>query len=56
LKARCIIHSHLNRYDVTTYLAEHPGGDDILIKYAGMDATKKFEDIKHTPYARSLRD
>ncbi len=28
-------------FDVTTYLAEHPGGDDILIKYSGKDATKR---------------
>lgn len=28
-----------NVYDVTSYLAEHPGGDDILLKNAGRDAT-----------------
>jgi cytochrome b5 len=27
-------------FDVSTYLAEHPGGDEILKLYAGKDATK----------------
>jgi len=26
-------------FDVTSYLAEHPGGDDILLKNAGKDGT-----------------
>jgi len=37
-------------------LAEHPGGDDILIKYSGLDATERFNQENHTDYARSLRD
>lgn len=27
-------------YDVTTYLAEHPGGDDILMYHGGRDASE----------------
>lgn len=45
-----------NVYDVSTYLAEHPGGDDILIKHAGKDATKGFNNENHTQYAISLRN
>ncbi|EGR34326.1 succinate, putative [Ichthyophthirius multifiliis] len=43
-------------YNVTTYLAEHPGGDDILLKYGGKDATQRFKSIGHTDYAISIRD
>lgn len=43
-------------YDVSSYLAEHPGGDDILLRYGGKDGTKGFEDQKHTDYASSIRD
>lgn len=41
---------------MTTYLAEHPGGDDILIKNGGLDATDQFNKVEHTDYAKSLRD
>eukprot|EP00339_Tiarina_fusa_P016820 CAMPEP_0117005208 /NCGR_PEP_ID=MMETSP0472-20121206/5913_1 /TAXON_ID=693140 ORGANISM="Tiarina fusus, Strain LIS" /NCGR_SAMPLE_ID=MMETSP0472 /ASSEMBLY_ACC=CAM_ASM_000603 /LENGTH=60 /DNA_ID=CAMNT_0004706397 /DNA_START=61 /DNA_END=243 /DNA_ORIENTATION=+ len=30
-------------YNITPYLAEHPGGDDILIKWTGKDGTKAFD-------------
>ena len=30
-------------FDVTTYLAEHPGGDDILVRNSGRDATEGFK-------------
>ncbi len=34
-------------YDVTPYLNEgiHPGGDEVLLKYGGKDATQSFTDI-----------
>lgn len=35
-----IIDGHV--YDVTRYLANHPGGSDVLRQYAGRDATKAF--------------
>jgi cytochrome b involved in lipid metabolism len=44
------------RYDVTTYLAEHPGGDDILVEHGGRDATERFRKANHSDYAVSLRD
>ena len=43
-------------YDVTTYLAEHPGGDEILLKFGGLDGTPKFLEVNHSNYARSLRN
>eukprot|EP00009_Paramoeba_aestuarina_P005392 CAMPEP_0201509360 /NCGR_PEP_ID=MMETSP0161_2-20130828/2435_1 /ASSEMBLY_ACC=CAM_ASM_000251 /TAXON_ID=180227 /ORGANISM="Neoparamoeba aestuarina, Strain SoJaBio B1-5/56/2" /LENGTH=127 /DNA_ID=CAMNT_0047904287 /DNA_START=62 /DNA_END=445 /DNA_ORIENTATION=- len=38
-------------YDVTKFLDEHPGGDDVLIEVAGKDATTDFEDIGHSDEA-----
>ena len=34
-------------YDVTPYLQKqiHPGGDEVLLKYGGKDATPNFTDI-----------
>ncbi|KAL1707108.1 FMN-dependent dehydrogenase-domain-containing protein [Schizophyllum commune] len=32
-------------YDVTEFLQEHPGGPDIILKYAGRDATQVYEPI-----------
>ncbi|KAF8167968.1 FMN-dependent dehydrogenase-domain-containing protein [Crassisporium funariophilum] len=37
-------------YDVTEFLPEHPGGADIILKYAGRDATSVYEPI-HPPDA-----
>ncbi|XP_072955509.1 cytochrome b5 [Typha angustifolia] len=41
-------------YDVTTYLDEHPGGDDVLLSATGRDATEEFEDAGHSKSAREL--
>lgn len=35
-------------YNLTDFLPEHPGGQKIILKYAGMDATKAFDPI-HPP-------
>ncbi len=43
-------------YDVTTYLVEHPGGSDVLVRSAGEDASAGFEQAGHSDYAVSLRD
>ncbi|PIM99080.1 Cytochrome b5 [Handroanthus impetiginosus] len=43
-------------YDVTTYLDEHPGGDDVLLGAAGQDATEEFEDAGHSKTARELME
>lgn len=40
-------------YDVTGFLDEHPGGEDILLDSAGRDATREFEDVGHSNEARA---
>ncbi|GMH86907.1 hypothetical protein TrVE_jg3466 [Triparma verrucosa] len=39
-------------YDISKYLDEHPGGAEVLLDVAGMDATDQFEDIGHSGDAR----
>ncbi|KDP41326.1 hypothetical protein JCGZ_15733 [Jatropha curcas] len=41
-------------YDVSSYLDEHPGGDDVVLATIGKDATDEFEDAGHSESAREL--
>ncbi|KAJ3708781.1 hypothetical protein LUZ61_012486 [Rhynchospora tenuis] len=43
-------------YDVTKFLEDHPGGDDVLISSTGKDATDDFEDVGHSTTARAMMD
>ncbi|XP_029175792.1 cytochrome b5 domain-containing protein RLF-like isoform X2 [Nylanderia fulva] len=45
---------HNNVYDVTSFLDEHPGGEEILVEQGGNDASELFEDIEHSIDARKL--
>ncbi|XP_055931483.1 cytochrome b5-like [Argiope bruennichi] len=45
---------HGNVYDVTKFLEEHPGGEEVLLDQAGKNATEAFEDIGHSTDAREL--
>ncbi|XP_077420584.1 cytochrome b5 type B [Vanacampus margaritifer] len=47
-----IIHDKV--YDVTTFLEEHPGGEEVLLEQAGADATESFEDVGHSTDAREM--
>lgn len=49
-----IIDDHV--FDVTKYAKKHPGGSRILLKYAGKDCTKEFNDINHTDASHLLDD
>jgi cytochrome b involved in lipid metabolism len=40
-------------YNVTKFINEHPGGDEVLRELAGNDATEAFEDIGHSDGART---
>ena len=35
-------------YDVTAFLREHPGGEDVMIEYLGYDATFAFRGVGHS--------
>lgn len=45
---------HGGVYDVTKYIDEHPGGEEVVIDVAGTDATEAFEDIGHSDDAREI--
>ncbi|BEI80212.1 hypothetical protein CcaverHIS002_0107410 [Cutaneotrichosporon cavernicola] len=45
---------HHSVYDVTKFIDEHPGGDEVLLEEAGRDATEAFEDVGHSDEAREL--
>ncbi|XP_045499656.1 cytochrome b5-like isoform X1 [Colias croceus] len=47
-----VIHDEV--YDVTAYLEEHPGGETILLDYAGEDGSQAFEDFGHSQDAREI--
>ncbi|NP_001279243.1 cytochrome b5 [Callorhinchus milii] len=46
---------HHNVYDVTKFLEEHPGGEEVLREQGGGDATEAFEDVGHSTDAQELR-
>uniref|UniRef100_A0A1B6EJG7 Cytochrome b5 heme-binding domain-containing protein n=1 Tax=Cuerna arida TaxID=1464854 RepID=A0A1B6EJG7_9HEMI len=41
-------------YDVTEFLNEHPGGEEVLLEASGDDASEQFEDVGHSNDAREL--
>ncbi|KAK1314367.1 Cytochrome b5 isoform B [Acorus calamus] len=41
-------------YDVTKFLEDHPGGDEVLLSGTGKDATDDFEDVGHSTSAREM--
>lgn len=41
-------------YDVTAYLDEHPGGEEVIVDVAGTDATEAFNDIGHSDDAHEI--
>ncbi|KAF3457672.1 hypothetical protein FNV43_RR02330 [Rhamnella rubrinervis] len=41
-------------YEVTKFLEDHPGGDEVLLSATGKDATDDFEDVGHSDNARDM--
>ncbi|XP_060778471.1 cytochrome b5 [Neoarius graeffei] len=52
-KSTWIIINH-KVFDVTKFLEEHPGGEEVLREQAGGDATESFEDVGHSTDAREM--
>ncbi|TVU29004.1 hypothetical protein EJB05_20546 [Eragrostis curvula] len=44
----------LQVYDVTPFMEEHPGGDEVLLASTGKDATADYEDIGHSESAKEM--
>lgn len=43
-------------YDVTNFLEEHPGGEEVLIEASGGDATQDFESVGHSIAAQGMME
>lgn len=41
-------------YDITSYVDEHPGGEEVVVDVAGTDATEAFDDIGHSDDAHEI--
>eukprot|EP00922_Rhytidocystis_sp_ex-Travisia-forbesii_P006584 GHVS01009558.1.p1 GENE.GHVS01009558.1~~GHVS01009558.1.p1 ORF type:complete len:162 (+),score=30.54 GHVS01009558.1:167-652(+) len=41
-------------FDVSSFLADHPGGPEVVLNAAGRDATDEFEEISHSMNAREM--
>ncbi|PPR91766.1 hypothetical protein GOBAR_AA28925 [Gossypium barbadense] len=48
--------SYKRVYDVTKFLEDHPGGDEVLLSATGKDASDDFEDVGHSSSARAMMD
>lgn len=45
---------HGGVYDLTKYLKFHPGGVNLILRSAGLDVSKDFEAMHHSPKARAI--
>ncbi|ESO11040.1 hypothetical protein HELRODRAFT_185302 [Helobdella robusta] len=50
----CWIIIHNDVYDVTPFLEEHPGGEEVLLEQAGSFASEAFEDVGHSTDAKEM--
>ncbi|KAG0254436.1 hypothetical protein DFQ27_006839 [Actinomortierella ambigua] len=47
---------HGKVYDCTSFIDEHPGGEEVLLDEAARDASESFEDVGHSEEARAMLD
>ncbi|XP_050203920.1 cytochrome b5-like [Mercurialis annua] len=52
----CWLLIHGKIYDVTSFMEEHPGGDEVLLAATEKDATDDYEDIGHSEEAKEMMD
>ncbi|CAL1367301.1 unnamed protein product [Linum trigynum] len=43
-------------YDVSSFMEDHPGGEEVFLSATGKDATKDFEDVGHSGVAMEMMD
>ncbi|XP_062202994.1 uncharacterized protein LOC133905266 [Phragmites australis] len=56
-RKNCWVVIHGKVYDVTKFLEDHPGGEDVLLHAsASGDATEAFEEVGHSTSAISMMD
>ncbi len=55
-KANPLLIIHNKVYSVASWLPDHPGGEEILMQYAGKDATKEYDPVMHSPPAQAKRE
>ncbi|KAF8060438.1 hypothetical protein N665_1215s0009 [Sinapis alba] len=51
-KNDCWILIHGKVYDVSSFIDEHPGGDNVLLAVTGKDASTDFDDVNHSNEAK----
>ncbi|XP_076288330.1 cytochrome b5 [Lasioglossum baleicum] len=53
-KEKTLIILHDKVYDVTSFLNEHPGGEEILLDHGGKESSEDFDDVGHSKDALDL--
>ncbi|CAH8387037.1 unnamed protein product [Eruca vesicaria subsp. sativa] len=51
-KNDCWILIHGKVYDISSFIDEHPGGDNVLLAVTGKDASTDFDDVNHSNEAK----
>lgn len=49
-----VIHDKV--YNCSSFVDEHPGGEEVMLDVGGQDATEAFEDVGHSDEAREILD
>ncbi|KAG5573795.1 hypothetical protein H5410_063561 [Solanum commersonii] len=52
----CWVIVNAKAYNVTNFLNDHPGGEEVLLAAAGKDASEEFEEAGHGSAARLMLD
>ncbi|KAI9709658.1 MAG: hypothetical protein M1812_007636 [Candelaria pacifica] len=47
-----VVHDKI--YNASSFVDEHPGGEEVLLDVGGQDATEAFEDVGHSDEAREI--
>ncbi len=55
-KADCWVVFEGKVLNITNFLSEHPGGEEVIMDHAGKDITQPFEDIGHSENAKELSE